>query len=491
MKSVIALGLLLPAFSINAATITSTWTGAGSGTQSWETDANWSSAVYPDNAADAYLADIGDATGSRTIETAGAITVSRLKISQTSVGGINTLKLGGDLNVADNFGTAADNAFDNSTSDATKLVIDLAGHNLTFQGTAGAGISQAQYYTLTGGGIFQVDQFYNVANPSHIVVGDNVTVKVVAAQFQATFLTEWSDSATFHYAVDSTSQVPITAGWGGNPAAYGYGNLIIGDANNTVASSASLVSAYSNGVHVRGDLDILTYVGAGGASSKMTIGAGTLFVGGNFTDEGTDSTTYGTGTIFFNGGIATEKTLSTGRAGLTTNFQVGQIVQAGLTEGNIALGKDLATTGSFTVLKDSRLNVDVFTLDAGSVDLQSLGLDLPTVAFTFGQSEAGLIDTSGQLSLTLATINVTYDGNGWTNGTDLTLFQFGSLVGVPALTVNTFGGFTYDSVIVGANSIYLDNVQIVPEPGTAGLVLVAVGLLLYRRKKAGRLAIQE
>lgn len=483
------MSLLLPTISVNAAIITNTWIGASSGTNTWEVNTNWSWGVYPNQAYDAYIAVIGDTSNNRTIETTGAITISRLTLTQTNVSGTNTLKLGGNLTVADNYGVTSDNDWKNTTGDATRLVIDLAGHNLTFVSTTGSAyLTDNTSYTLKNsgvGGVFQINQWYNQGS-GNITIEDGVTVKTVEGNTQSVYYTTWAKTATFQYAANTTIQYQLLANYGSS--AHAMGNLMVGDATNTVASSVNLVNAQYGAYYVQGNVDLLTYTGGGGASARMTIGSGAagakLYVGGNFTDQGTDSWSYGDGTIIFNGGIATEHTLSTGRAGLTTSFQVGQ---TGSTAGNIALGKDLATTGNFTVLKTSKLNVDVFMLNAGNVDLQSTVSDLPTIAFTFGQSAAGLIDASGQLSLSLATINVTYDASGWTDGDDLTLFNFGTLNGTPNLTVNTFGSFTYDAVVVGGNSIYLDNVQIIPEPGSAALVLVAAaaGLLLYRRKKLG------
>ncbi len=265
---------------------------------------------------------------------------------------------------------------------------------------------------------------------------------------------------------------------------YGYGtnqaisNLKIGEATNTVASKLYLPNAIY-GVYISGNVDILGF-GDSGASAKLDLGAtGILVVGGNFIDEGTDSYSYGGKVIGFNGGRAIERTLSTGRQDITTSFQVGDTA---LTPGNIGLGKDLTTSGNFTVTRESALNVKDFNLSAMNVNIQSSGGVKPTLSFAFGGGEAGLIEATGTLTLSLADVNVEYTGGGWTNGDALTLFEFGALSGTPSLTVNATG-FTYDAVVVGANSIYLSNV-VIPEPGALALAALGAMSLLIRRKRS-------
>ena len=485
-KSLIVPSLvILTAVSATAATITSTWNGGTSGTANWEVDGNWTPSSpgkpYPNNGADKYNVVIGSTTGDRTIQTSGTLSIDQLGITQSvSSVGISTLKLGGNMTVLGN--SATDSHFTNATNDASKLVLDLNGHTFTITSSLGS-IKSAAYYTLTGGGTYQTASFYHNTGPAQVNAG--VTVKVTASGIGYVSNVIWADTAAFHYAANSATSSSYYGAYGSSAPADTLANVTVGDHANTVASTLALGNATtSNGVFVKGNVNILSY-GGSGSSAKLSISTGKLNIGGNFVDEGTDSYSYGTGTLLFNGGSATERTLSTGRADITTSFQVGRTATEA---GNVALGQDLTTSGSFTVLRESLLNVKNFTLSAANVNLDggtSTSLIKPTLGFTFGGINSGLIDASGTLTLGFATLNVTYDGSGWVNGSDLELFQFGTLSGgtLSNLTVNTFGGiFSTGGLAQIGNSIYLTNV-VVPEPGSATLLMVAGALLLFRRRR--------
>lgn len=474
--------IILSAVFTDAASITSTWSGDTFGANTWEVNTNWAPSIggkpYPNNGTDAYTVVIGSTTADRTIQTSGNITLTDLGIIQAaSSTGINTLKLGGNMTVAN---TSANSYFTNATGDASKFVIDLNGHNFTMTSNVG-NIDQAINFTITGGGIYSTYQFYQSSGAS--IIGAGVTVKITATGNvnYISGVATWDNTSTLHYSANNAAAVTLYHSW---VASSALGNLVVGDHTNTVASSLKLSSTHiGDGLYVKGNVTSLTNEVGGGA--KLEISTGKMNVGGNFIDEGTDAHSYGTGTIFFNGGAATERTLSTGRSGLTTSFQVGRVAAEA---GNVALGQDLTTTGKFTVRRESLLNVEDFTLQAANIDLNggtSTASIKPTISFTFGLTNSGLIYATNTLTLGFATLNISYDGAGWVGTNNIELFRFGTLSAGPltnlALNFIAPGDFSHGGLQQVGNSIYLMNV--IPEPSSALLLLMGVAFLLYRRKR--------
>ncbi len=475
--------LTLPFVPGRAITVNATWSGVGAGSATWEVDGNWSytdntgnpiSKTYPNNGTDRYVTFIGDATGDRIIQTTGDITTTRLKIVQTTSGVTNTLKLGGDFTlIQKDAGADADSGFTGVAGQPGSLVIDLNGYTFRAENYSNGLSSQSSNFTITGGGTYEVSRWYYGGAGGGITVGDNTIIKIAGAfqNSQYQYFTQWSPSSTFWYATDNAT---FTVNYNTIEGAGGaYGNIKIGSETNTNASAIQ----FNYDSRVVNNVEILGVMGGGGASAKLDIQNKTMTIGGSFIDHGTDTFSYGSGTIRFNGGNGTERTLSTGRVGIETSFQIGENAA---NTANIGLGKDLTTTGNFTVLKESILNIKDFTLSANNVNIQSSGGIASAISFAFGDSESGLIDATGTLTLNLATLNVAYTGGAWTNGDDLTLFEFASLSGTPSLTINA-QGFTYDNVVVDTNAIYLTNV-VIPEPGVFALVVLGTGSLLIRRR---------
>ncbi|MEO8205492.1 MAG: PEP-CTERM sorting domain-containing protein, partial [Chthoniobacterales bacterium] len=202
----------------------------------------------------------------------------------------------------------------------------------------------------------------------------------------------------------------------------------------------------------------------------------------NSTDSGTYTTSFQVG-------------VPSGAANATLTVDAGNIklVNASSTVGAIY------TSGSFTVLANSRVNLgtstttgDVAPLRAGSIIIGTGA----TIADTFGaHSGYALSDAtlggSGNLTLNTFNLQLTYDGTGWSDGSDLLLFHFtGTLTGTPTLGTVTVAGFEHTGLFYDnlTKNIYLTGLTAVPvpEPGSAALLLGAFGGLVIwtvRRRK--------
>lgn len=454
-----------------AANLTTTWNGGSAGAYPWETAGNWNNGV-PNNGANNYQAVIEDSTGNRVITTSGAVTASRLLITQSTAtaGAGTTLQLGGDFLVNGNSISGFSNSvFNNSTGDASKLVIDLNGYNFSVESTLTfTSLTASSNFTIKSsddaGGVFALRRITSTATNVH--VENNVTLKLTQAQTAA------QDVSGYTFSSASTLWLVNLYGNGTFSFTGGtVGNLLIGGDFST--SQKTAVSLQSN-LRVQGSVTLDTHNGAtGGDASLLTLNSRNLYVGGAFTDKGTNNDTYGSGTIYFNGNPATEQAVSIGRQSLSNNFQVGENASS---KGNIVLEKNLTTTGTFNLLADSRLNVQTQTLQASTVTLQN-GAD---VALTFGLASGSIVST-GALLLDGFNLQLTYDGSGWLDGSKLVLFSYAdSLTGTP--TLSSFSGslITYDTLVHDTvlKEVYLSNVAIIPEPGSLALLALGGGLLL-------------
>ncbi|MEO6848457.1 MAG: hypothetical protein ABI254_14480, partial [Chthoniobacterales bacterium] len=221
--------MLLAAHPLHAAAVASTWSGAISST--WETAGNWTpSTNYPNSGqgGSTYGVTIGDATGNRVITTSTSIVLQALQITQSSTGGSNVLKLGANMSFS---GLAsAVGGITNSTSDPSKVVIDLNGYNFTF-GFNQADFVSAGNYTIrstgSAGGTFGGLITYNGYTNLH--VEDNVTIDLTNTvntnlsgagntfSKASTFIVDYNNSA---------------AGYSFSSNSSGLGNVQIGKSTN-------------------------------------------------------------------------------------------------------------------------------------------------------------------------------------------------------------------------------------------------------------------
>ncbi|MEO6847846.1 MAG: hypothetical protein ABI443_09760, partial [Chthoniobacterales bacterium] len=223
-----------------------------------------------------------------------------------------------------------------------------------------------------------------------------------------------------------------------------------------------------------------------------------VYIGGNLTDQGgTGATSFGGNNgIFFNGGAGTERTVGLNRS-QTNAIQVGDSV--GATNGNIKLVNPdvsvaaLTTSGSFTVLNGSRVNLgnSTATGSAASLVAGSIAINSGATVATILGAHAGFGSTSGALTLNSFNLQLDYDGSGWTNGAPLVLFGYGSLSGTPSATISSIASgytITWGSLSEVGNQVILNGVNIVaiPEPSAALLIGAFGGLVVWTVRRKSR-----
>ncbi|MEO6846922.1 MAG: hypothetical protein ABI443_05630, partial [Chthoniobacterales bacterium] len=466
-RTVLWLSVLLALPSLKAAT-TTTWQDgtANNGTYTWETGANWDNGV-PTSAS--FKSVINHSTGALTITTADStpytVTTPNFIVNSGSL----TFKLG----LGSNFTASGAAVINNATTDVTKMVFDVNGSTLDFSSIPYSD-AFAKYFTVKstkadGSGTIKLGQ---IGGAWRIAVQNNVTLNITGAAGNTFTSTTFSAGSTLWMSAAGNSGLNGATGTGT------FGNLIVGNSAN--ANLTNLTLYQNTTFRVGGNLTLNKGTTAN-QDSTLTFGNNLvyLYVGGNFTDVGGSAnstvqnyvtTGGGSALIGFNGGAATQRTVSIGRTGLTNNFVVGENIT---TPGNIGLAKNLATTGSFTMYRGSRLNVAAFTLTAGSLILadDAVGNHL-TIADTFGTTN-GLITTSGNLSLNTFNLELTFDGTSWTNGSNLLLFHYGgTFTGTLALGTITYNGpgtiTSLGTLLNSGGNIYLQGVNVtpVPEPST-------------------------
>ncbi|MEO6845849.1 MAG: PEP-CTERM sorting domain-containing protein [Chthoniobacterales bacterium] len=489
-RSVLVLSVLLALPSLKAATTTN-WNDDtyNNSTYTWEDALHWDTGV-PTSAS--FQPFITHSTGNLTVTTAAAYSVSGASFIVNS--GSLTLKLGGNFAVGYNASPFAYPLINNTTNNVANLVFDLNDFTLDYRFLSASANVSGDYFTLasTAADGKGTAQFGQVLNGQHLSVQNNVTLEIINSI--GTDFTPSTFSAGSTLYLSAAGALGMAGG-----ATTGFGNLIVGNSAN---ANLTYLSMYPYCIaRVVGNLTLNkgttanqdSYLAFGNSSGKVIVGGNFTDVGGSATSTVQDFATAGGGSalIAFNGGAATQRTVSEGRTGLTNNFAVGENTT---TPGNIGLAKSLATTGSFTMYRGSRLNVAAFTLTAGSLILadDAVGNHL-TIADTFGTTN-GLITTSGNLSLNTFNLELTFDGTTWTNGSNLLLFHYGgTFTGTLALGTITYNGpgtiTSLGTLLNSGGNIYLQGVNVtpVPEPSTVFLLMTSFGSLIVwklRRRKA-------
>ncbi len=462
---------------IHAASINSNWTGNGDGT-SWSDADNWSpDTQFPNNGSDIYHSFIANGGNDLSITTQGNLTLSGLTLTQDNPGGSLALKLGGDLTLA-NAAHANGSGIYNTSGTNAGVSIDLNGYHFStsaltasyhnfHQGTYSVGSGNA-----AGTGTFSLR---NIDASANIAFNDSITVRLTTDNgVSALSAATWSSTSTLVIATGTHIAAESTV--------VSIGNLTVGETDRTSATTFSLRD--NSVVTVRGDVVLNSFSGAAdGAASKLSFSttgnAATLRVMGSFTDHGTASY-YGSnasaqGTIAFVGGAGTERTVDIGRQSLRNHFTVGDATAVG----NIGLANHLTTTRSTGITGGSRLNLNTYTLTSATLLLEE--------GATLAMRRGGGVSVTDSLTLDGFHLELLGDWSGWTNGDDLLLMTYsGTLSGeADLLSIIAPAGFTYDALTTSDGQVVLSNVAFIPEPGTIGLLIGAVGISLAwaRRRK--------
>ncbi|MEO6846746.1 MAG: hypothetical protein ABI443_04890 [Chthoniobacterales bacterium] len=529
------------AISSTHAATTYTFDPTVSGSQAWTTSANWGGTTP--TSADQGIVDrsVVGVTGDLTFTNTSAVTVGKLSLTTTNSNAIN-FSLGADFSMTGNPQSAAESIWTTGT-DASKLVIDLNGHNFhtdstpaTFYGLRILDVRSNPNMTIksTGdaGGTFYTDMMQS--STAHLVLQNNVTLDITQhytgySGSVNSFNNTYSTGSTLQADTGSTNLYVKTSTGLNNS----LGNLIIGSTTNATLANGTALRWLGNSNNAAGlNMQVLgNFRITAGSDLQLGYyyyGTRNVGVGGNFTDDGggnfntynyaggTGAGANGNATIMFNGGIGSEKNVSINRTlnstdsgARTSSFQVGVDNIAGnasltVDAGNIKLVNPsstvgaIYTAGSFTVLANSRVNLgtatttgSVASLRAGSITINSGA----TIAAILGANAGyGVADTSlggsGVLTLNTFNLQLDYDGSGWIPGSSYVLFTYGThAAGLTPTITNISTGYTitWGSLTDTGSQIVLGNVNIVaiPEPSTAFLLVSSFGGLLVwklRRK---------
>ncbi|MEO6846553.1 MAG: hypothetical protein ABI443_04105 [Chthoniobacterales bacterium] len=374
--------------------VTATYSGTDSGSANWSSSGNWTPATVPnDTSTVGYVTTVGHSGSSAlTLNVDVATTVSRLILSNTSSGGGTsalTLKLGADFilqNETINTGvTATNSTVVNSSGVASNVVLDLNGHNFTdstYSNVNGFTTGSVAYSISNSSGTASKFIVPHWIPTGTVMVGNNVTLVIASsvATTESVQTTQFATGSTLQFASNNANTVSVNGG----TATNNIYNLTIGNTANT--NFADFRGANAGVLAMRVNGDFLINQASNGNANHMSLGwsggtaVSTMYLAGNFTDQGgTGATSYNTnvtnnhtGLVVFNGGntqrdvyINRDVQSSVTSSGSTTNLKIGE---SSSVSGNVRLTHDLTdTVGSLTMLKESRLNVQNFTVTAGSL----------------------------------------------------------------------------------------------------------------------------
>ena len=476
-------GVMLVPVSPAAGAVTDIdYIGPNSGTVDWSQPGNWNGGNVPDTKGTNGEAGIIDTTitANRTIQLPAGLEAAGFDWNYKSgATGVDTLELSGEALFEGRGATALFNV-NNAAGDASKMIVELAGHTFDTVGVGGDGGRGAGAITnyqvtinsASAGGLVRERGVEGSA-----VIGDNVTVIAAGGNITQNPTNTWRDGSTFQISQSGSSRVD-------RGPSGGLYDFVIGESDGSNTNAATELRIL-NGDELKVRNDVTIHPGAD--MGWFTTGV-SLSVAGDYTDDGTvangSSAGYigsGSGDLIFDGGGSVQN-VRIARTGLTdTGFRVGRI--AG-TDAHVVLGDDLSTEAELIVTGGSTLDIGTHTTTAGNVQVVPGG----ELTFAVGSDSGQIVASStgngsGDLELDQFTLNLVSSG-GWTAGDDLTLFTYdGTLTGTPALGPNSdLSFFTYDSLVAGGGEVKLTNV--IPEPTSAALLALGAGVIFMRRRRA-------
>lgn len=480
-------GLPLLPTTVHAATTMTTW-NIGVTNGSWTTPGNWSNGIPTGVAGSANIPQIINNTANAVTITGITGTTGRYQINNTG-GGSLTLQLGGNLTIVNQSVGTITEGFTNTGANSA-LAWDLNGYTYSYSFANSNGQSKARNYTIKdtsvgGSGTFSVNTQAG-SSAGTVSVQNNVTYLVTAAGNADFRDSSASPGSLPGFTFAKTATLWLAAGaastnnfftWSSNT----YGNVILGTSGNTNPTAFKLGNANGNvTMNIQGNL---TY----NANSYFTDDATytpSIKIAGNFTDVATGgASNYGSKIqIYFVGG-ATQQQVNVTRAGLASPFFFGD----GTTVGNALLKADLSTSGTTRTYAGSTVNLDKYTVTAGTLVIDNS--PSTELAYTFGANDAGLFSATDALTLNQFKLRLTYDNSlgDWINGTELKLFSYGTtLTGTPTLAGAVTGlpaGWTYGGLDIHDNAVWLTGLSSVPEPATSLLLIGGVSLLVLRARQ--------
>ena len=397
--SAAAVGALLLAFAMPTIAQDIPWIG-GDGAKSYDNVANWTGGNIPDVGGGAgENAVIGDAAADRTITLgAGAKTnIRQLKWTQSTGGVTQTLVLNRDFEA--DIGVAITNGA--NPGDGSNMIVDANGNRMEYNMVAVSMTDLELRFEDTAGGGQHFSDNIGIGATSSVGPGTTMLSGNGAARSRGT----WDPTAVIK---GSTSRFDFDQILGA-----GLGNLVIGDSNFGFTQVCNIGEYNGAGNPARIQSNVTVNPNGRLQYFNHVDGGRNIVVGGDFVDVNTDGQNYegADATLTFAKDPASARTVSIGRD-LLVNMEVGYQAETG----DIVLGQDLTTAGTFTVLNGSKVDVGLNVLSTGDLSFAGeLAIALGSsgqvaVTGTAGLSGDLTLDTSGLASYTGPIILIDNDG---------------------------------------------------------------------------------
>jgi hypothetical protein len=459
MGPCVLLGVALLLLSGHPARATAyTWNATG--TQSWNSAANWSpNTGFPSSAGDVADVDI-NITSNETINLNTAISVGTLNLGDTDDTTSYTIAAGtsGTLTMNNNGSGAAINELSTAKNDVISAGIvigDSGGLSITDAVTSANTFSVSGGITGTGNlaldansaGIISVT---SASNSGTITNSGSGTSTVAIGSVGSTVTGFTQDSTT-----SGVSITTLTVGSGGTvltaSAAASSAKLTVSSITGTGNVTFDNDTTVSNGITVSSSVDNAGTITNSGTNSGQTLlsgGVGSLVTG--ITENSTTSA-LSVGALTVNSTVGTTLTNSSGTAKLS--------VTGGVTgSGDLVLDNDSATTGGITFTTAA---VD----NGGSITNSGTSSGSVTLTTGVGSAVTSIVENSATSTLSLGGANTTFAGSVTVTTGTLALIASSpsALNSANLVTVNNGGTFN-----IAGNSVTIAGIDDVS--GSGGIV---------------------